>query len=52
MIEYIESSNAPEAIGPYSQAVKVNGLLYTSGQIALKNDGTMVSNDIKTSQCT
>lgn len=35
MIEYIESSNAPEAIGPYSQAVTCNGLLYTSGQIAI-----------------
>ena len=27
--------NAPAAIGPYSQAVAVNGLLFTSGQIAL-----------------
>ena len=26
---------APEAIGPYSQSVSVNGMLYTSGQIAL-----------------
>jgi 2-iminobutanoate/2-iminopropanoate deaminase len=46
-MEFLNTKNAPEAIGPYSQAVKVNGLLYTSGQIALKNDGTMVSNDIK-----
>ena len=27
--------NAPAAIGPYSQAVAVNGFLFTSGQIAL-----------------
>lgn len=31
----IETSNAPAAIGPYSQGYIVNGLLFTSGQIAL-----------------
>ena len=31
----IKTSNAPAAIGPYSQAVEFNGLIYTSGQIAL-----------------
>lgn len=46
-MELLHSNNAPEAIGPYSQAVKVNGLLYTSGQIALKLNGEMVENDIK-----
>lgn len=35
MIEYIKCSGAPKAIGPYSQAVTCNGLLYTSGQIAI-----------------
>ena len=34
-MEKIYTKNAPEAIGPYSQAVKVGGLLYTSGQIAI-----------------
>ncbi|MDE6124272.1 MAG: RidA family protein [Eubacterium sp.] len=34
-MEYVSTSNAPSAIGPYSQAVKVNGLLFTSGQIAI-----------------
>ncbi|NHE55333.1 RidA family protein [Cyclobacterium plantarum] len=33
--EIIQSSEAPEPIGPYSQAVKINGVLYVSGQIAL-----------------
>ncbi|MBD3629250.1 RidA family protein [Cyclobacterium sp.] len=33
--EIIHSSEAPEPIGPYSQAVKINGVLYVSGQIAL-----------------
>jgi 2-iminobutanoate/2-iminopropanoate deaminase len=31
----IHTDNAPKAIGPYSQAIVVNGLVYTSGQIAL-----------------
>ena len=31
----IHTQNAPAAIGPYSQAVKANGLVFTSGQIAL-----------------
>ena len=34
-MEYVATNNAPGAIGPYSQAVKVNGLLFTSGQIAI-----------------
>ena len=33
-MEYVSTKNAPGAIGPYSQAVKANGLLFTSGQIA------------------
>ena len=28
-MEYVSTSNAPGAIGPYSQAVKANGLLFT-----------------------
>lgn len=31
----IETKNAPSPIGPYNQAVKVNGTLFTSGQIAI-----------------
>ncbi|MCD4758126.1 MAG: RidA family protein [Arcobacteraceae bacterium] len=46
-MELLHSDNAPAAIGPYSQAVRVNGLLYTSGQIALKLNGEMIENDIK-----
>ncbi len=34
-MEYVATTNAPGAIGPYSQAVKANGLLFTSGQIAI-----------------
>ena len=34
-MEYVSTKNAPDAIGPYSQAVKSNGMLFTSGQIAI-----------------
>jgi 2-iminobutanoate/2-iminopropanoate deaminase len=33
-IQFIASEHAPKAIGPYSQATVVNGLIYTAGQIA------------------
>lgn len=35
MAEKIYTNNAPEAIGPYSQAVKVGNFVFTSGQIAI-----------------
>lgn len=42
-IEPIATPDAPAAIGPYSQAVKVGGFLYTSGQISLDPaTGTLV----------
>ena len=34
-MEYISTDKAPAAIGPYSQAVRVGNLLFTSGQIPL-----------------
>ena len=33
MLKEIKTNNAPAAIGPYSQAIEVNGFLYTSGQL-------------------
>jgi len=45
-MEFVATTEAPQAIGPYSQAVKVNGVVYTSGQIALRPDGSMVENDV------
>ena len=33
MREVISTSEAPKAIGPYSQAIRANGLIFTSGQI-------------------
>lgn len=35
MAETIYTKNAPDAIGPYSQAVKTGSLVFTSGQIAI-----------------
>jgi len=46
-MEFLTTDKVAAAIGPYSQAVKSNGLLYTSGQIALELNGEMVENDIK-----
>ena len=34
-MKFTNTDKAPAALGPYSQAVAVNGLLFTSGQIAL-----------------
>lgn len=33
--EIIQTDNAPDPVGPYSQAIKANGFLYVSGQIPL-----------------
>lgn len=35
MIEPIVSNRGPKAIGPYSQAIKANGFVFLSGQIAI-----------------
>ncbi|MBO0222975.1 regulator, partial [Vibrio parahaemolyticus] len=35
MKEIVTTENAPGAIGPYSQAIKVNGLVFCSGQIPI-----------------
>lgn len=45
-MQIIQTSNAPQAIGPYAQAVVVGDLLFTSGQIALRPDGTLNDGDI------
>ena len=38
-MNYVATENAPQAIGPYAQAVSVNGFIYTSGQIPLTPEG-------------
>ena len=47
MIEKIATENAPGAIGPYSQAIRVQNFIYTSGQIALDaQSGEMIGDNI------
>lgn len=42
----VQTNLAPAAIGPYSQGIIVNNMFYSSGQIPLTADGTMVEGDI------
>lgn len=42
MSEKIYTKNAPDAIGPYSQAVKCGNLVFTSGQIAINPETSQV----------
>ena len=47
-MEKISTSNAPAAIGPYTQAIVSGGVVYTSGQIALDpQTGVVVSDTIE-----
>ena len=47
MKKIIYSNDAPEAIGPYSQAVLSNNTLYCSGQIALDKNGNLKNRNIE-----
>ena len=48
MSNKVETNKAPKAIGPYSQAVVVGNLIFTSGQIPLNpQTGVLEGNDIK-----
>jgi 2-iminobutanoate/2-iminopropanoate deaminase len=46
-MQVIDSSDAPSAIGPYSQAIVADGFLFTSGQIPLTPGGEVVAADIE-----
>ena len=49
MKKAINISNAPEPVGPYSQAVEFNGLLFASGQIAIDpSNGNLNTESINT----
>ncbi len=48
MKEKVYTENAPAAIGPYSQAIKANGFVFVSGQVALDpRTGQLVGEDVK-----
>ncbi|MCA1057257.1 RidA family protein [Rossellomorea aquimaris] len=42
----VSTNQAPAAIGPYSQGIIVNNLFYSSGQIPLTAEGTMIDGDV------
>lgn len=46
-MEAVSTDKAPQAIGPYSQAVRAGGMVFVSGQIPLKPDGSLVEGDIR-----
>lgn len=46
--EIVSTDTAPTAIGPYSQAIRANGFLFLSGQVALDaRTGQLVGTDVK-----
>lgn len=45
--QVIFAKNAPAPIGPYSQGIKTGGILFISGQIALKPDGTIDTSNVE-----
>ena len=45
-MKVVSTNKAPQAIGPYSQAMVANGMVFTSGQIALSPEGEIVCDDV------
>ncbi|MDQ0163418.1 RidA family protein [Bacillus alveayuensis] len=45
-MKVVSTNKAPAAIGPYSQGIIVNNLFFSSGQIPLTPEGTLVEGDI------
>jgi 2-iminobutanoate/2-iminopropanoate deaminase len=46
-MKIVQTTQAPAAIGPYSQGIIVNNVFYSSGQIPLTAEGVMVLGDVK-----
>lgn len=48
MLEAVSTEKAPGAIGPYSQAIKISNMVYTSGQLGMDPEtGEIAKGDIK-----
>jgi len=47
-MQTIKTAEAPAAIGPYAQAIEVDGWIFTSGQIPLSAAGDLLAGDIAT----
>ena len=45
-MKIVSTPTAPQAIGPYSQAMVTGGMIFTSGQIPLRADGSKLKGDI------
>lgn len=45
-MKIVQTPHAPAAIGPYAQGVIIGNVLYTSGQIALRPDGSLNEGDV------
>ena len=46
MLKKIQTDKAPQAIGPYSQAIMANGFVFCSGQIGLTPEGAFAGDDV------
>ncbi len=46
-MKIVKTSNAPQAIGPYSQGIVVNNMFYSSGQIPLKPNGELMDGNVQ-----
>ncbi|AJD89381.1 endoribonuclease L-PSP [Jeotgalibacillus malaysiensis] len=46
-MKFVQTDQAPQAIGPYSQGMVVNNMFYSSGQIPLTPEGTLVEGSIE-----
>lgn len=47
MRQTVQTDRAPAAIGPYVQAVRIGDLVFTSGSIPLRPDGSLVEGDVR-----
>jgi len=46
-MKVVQTSNAPAAIGPYSQGIIVNNMFFSSGQIPLTPEGNLVEGNVQ-----
>ena len=44
--ETIKTSNAPAAVGPYSQAMRAGDLIFVSGQLPMTSDGSLITDNV------
>ncbi len=46
MLNPVQTDRAPAAIGPYSQAIRLGDLVFTSGSLPMRPDGSLVEGDV------